>query len=135
MNTYPIFAALFAALGGALFAEWRQAPSEPAVGFLHLSPLLEDAAGKPITSREAWSRRREELRRQWEAFLGPFPPRVPLEPEVLSTEEFPDHTRLLIRYHNEAEVTNDAYLLLPKDGRTKHPAMVVLHQTTDNTIR
>src|SRR5947207_10748346 len=99
MNTYPIFAALCAALGGALFAEWRQAPPEPAGGFLHLSLLLEDAAGKPITSREGWMQRREELSRQWHDFLGPFPPRVPLEPEILSTEEFPDHTRLLVRYH------------------------------------
>ena len=62
MNTYPIFAALCAALGGALFAEWRQAPPEPAGGFLHLSPLLEDTAGKPITGREAWLRRRGEVR-------------------------------------------------------------------------
>src|SRR5690349_8583044 len=115
--------ALLSTLGGALFAEWRQAPPEPASGFVHLSPLLVDAAGKPITTRAGWQRRRKEIDRQWRDFMGPFPRRVALKPEIVSTEELPDHTRLLVRYHSEAGVTNDAYLLLPKDGRTKHPAM------------
>jgi pimeloyl-ACP methyl ester carboxylesterase len=134
MHGTLILVALCAAAGGALFAEFRQAPQEPAGGFVMLSPLLQDDAGKPITTRREWTRRRAALRRQWQAFLGPFPRRVALKPEVLSTEEFPDHTRLLLRYRNEAEVTNEAYLLLPKDGKKQHPGMVVLHQTTNNTI-
>jgi hypothetical protein len=52
-------------------------------------------AHDPTPSTRA--RRREALRRQWQAFLGPFPRRVPLRPEVLATEELPDHT-LTVRY-------------------------------------
>src|ERR1051326_2686083 len=119
MNASSILIPLLAVLAGALFEEWRQPPPEPAGGFAHLSPLLVDAEGKPIAGRAAWMRRRKELQRQWSEFLGPFPRRVALKPEVLSTEELPDHTRLRLRYHNEAEVSNEAYLLLPKDGKQK----------------
>ena len=118
-----------------VFGEFRQQPPEPPEGFARLSPVAVDEAGKPITTRRAWAKRRDALRQQWRAFLGPFPRRVDLKPEVLSTEELPDHTRLLVRYQNERGVPNEAYLLLPKDGRKQHPGMVVLHQTTANTIR
>jgi dienelactone hydrolase len=120
--------------GGDRFAGWRQPPPAPAEGFVTLPPLLTDASGRAIETAVAWQRRRKELARVWQTLLGPFPDRVPLRPEVRTTTEAPDHTRLLLRYRNEKGVTNEAHLLLPKDGREKHPGMVVLHQTTERTI-
>lgn len=104
------------------------------------APLLIDAAGKPITTRLGWRRRQKALHRDWMEIVGRFPARVLRETETLSTEEFSDHTRLRLRYRSEATaargepITNEAYLLLPKDDRELHPGMVVLHQTTDRTI-
>jgi Dienelactone hydrolase family len=146
MTGWMLLALMGAALGGALstglpaarrervFAEWREAPPEPAGGLASLPPLLQDGAGRPIPTRMAWARRRKALWQEWTALMGPFPRRVALKPEVVATEELPDHTRLLVRYRSEAKVTNEAYLLLPRDGRGKHQGMVVLHQTSDNTI-
>jgi dienelactone hydrolase len=103
----------------ALFAELRQAPAPPEGGFVKLTPL------KP----------KAELEREWREILGPFPEPVPLRPEVLSTEELPDHTRLLLRYHTEADATAEAYLVIPKPARARMPGMVVLHQTSQTTMR
>jgi pimeloyl-ACP methyl ester carboxylesterase len=132
MHGWP-FLALLLLLGSGLFAAWREPPPE-AGDLSSLSPLLETATGAPIRSRRTWQQRRNDLRRRWTEYLGPFPRRVALKPQVLATEEFSDHTRLRVRYRTEADVFTEAYLLLPKDGRTKRPGMVVLHQTTENTI-
>jgi dienelactone hydrolase len=135
MNGWLLLAILCLALGGSVFPEWRVAPPEPDGGFVRLPPLLVDAAGRAMTTRTEWKRRRKALSREWHALIGPWPRRVPLKPEILAREELSDHTRLLVRYRNEAEVPNEAYLLLPRDDRKQHPAMVVLHQTSENTLR
>lgn len=90
--------------------------------------------------RAAWEARRTELRRQWETILGPMPKRVPLEPQVVSREELPDHTRLLVRYRNDAGSDNDAYVLLPKgkDGTPLTgplPGAVCFHATSATSLR
>ncbi len=40
-----------------------------------LTPLLQDAAGTPIASLDAWKTRRDALRGEWRTFLGPMPKR------------------------------------------------------------
>src|SRR5438874_460959 len=96
-----------ATIGAApVFQDLRQAPQQSLAA---LAPLT------GTSDRAAWEKRRAELRQQWEQILGPMPQRVPLLPQVLSSEELPDHTRLLIRYWNDESSTNDAYLLLPKN--------------------
>jgi len=95
-----------------------------------LRPLASTGAESGLTL-EYWNRRREELREQWQARLGPFPAvRVPLEPEILSTEELPEFTRQYVRYQVEAGVTTDGYLLTPRNLVGRRPAVVVFHQTT-----
>ena len=128
---------LFALLTApALFSELRR-PPEKAVPAL--PPVLVDEQGKPVESRAAWKGVRDRLKREWSAILGPFPERPPLDPQVLSTENLPDHTRILLRYPIEPGVDSEAYLLIPKNAsgaaRGRKPGMVVLHQTTDETIR
>jgi pimeloyl-ACP methyl ester carboxylesterase len=91
----------------------------------------------PVTDAKdaaSWEKQRAELRKQWDEILGPMPAPVPLNVQIVSTEELADHTRLLIRYQNDAKTTNDAYLLIPKTpGR--HPAAVCLHPTSKTTLR
>lgn len=86
------------------------------------------------TDKESWETQRPEIRSQWEAILGPMPPRVPLNVQIISTEALEDHTRLLVRYQNDAKTTNDAYLLIPKTPG-KHPAAVCLHPTSKTSLR
>jgi hypothetical protein len=94
----------------------------------------------PLTNtqtREAWELYRPKLREQWQAILGPFPPRVPLEVETLSTEKLDDHTRILLRYNVDDRTRVEAYLLIPPNasGDLKAPGMVCLHPTNAATIR
>lgn len=123
-----------AAAVAPLFAELRR-PPEPAPAGPALSPLLVDSGGGVVTTRRAWDRRRAQLRREWDEILGPLPRRVPLQPREVSREELPDHTRLLLRYDTAPGEAGEAYLLLPPHSERKCPGMVVLHQTTGETIR
>lgn len=94
------------------------------------------AAPKPMqpTDAAAWKAERVQILKQWSDLLGPLPERPKTDVKILSTEDLADHTRLLLRYQNEAGTTNEAYLLLPKTPG-KHPAMVCLHPTSKTTIK
>ncbi|MEW4569474.1 dienelactone hydrolase family protein [Tautonia sp. JC769] len=109
------------------------------------APLLFDAEHRPITTPEAWAARRAELMEAWRSFLGviPRPRNVPairvleqdrVEPEV-SGQRAVD--RLLIAYDPEPGRTVEAYLLRPAEPAPAmgRPGAVVLHSTTDATIR
>jgi pimeloyl-ACP methyl ester carboxylesterase len=111
---------------GEFMPEMRRAPEpKPA----SLPPVFSG-------SKDEWPKRRAELRETWARILGPLPgERVPLKPEVLSRETLDGYTRILVRYHTDADSTNDAYVLLPSDGKPLHPGMVVLHPTTPRTIK
>jgi dienelactone hydrolase len=96
-----------------------------------LSPLPTAFGGTNADARLDWNRARKDLKRQWIEFLGPFPRRkAPLEAQELKTEELGDFTRRHIKYQVEAGVDVDGYLLVPKAGGDKHPAVVVFHPTT-----
>jgi hypothetical protein len=109
----------------AFMPELREAPE----GLSRMLPLTAPA------SREQWPKRRAELLEVWQKIIGPMPDRVPLRPQVLSTETLPDYTRLLVRYQNDANSTNDAYVLLPKGVSSPGPGVVVLHQTSKTSFR
>jgi len=97
----------------------------------HLSSLLVDSHGKPITSRRAWLKQRANLKAQWQTVLGTFPKtKALLKAEVLATEELADFSRQLVRYQIEEGLFTDGYLLRPKAAKRKLPAVVVFHPTT-----
>jgi dienelactone hydrolase len=134
MSISPLGLLLLSTLtaGALLFPELRRPPDGQ---WPRLASPLAAPGEPPVTTTAGWKRRRERLEREWKALLGPMPERVPLKPEIVSTEEVADHTRQLLRYRTEAGATTEAYLLLPKGYRGKRPGMVVLHQTTDEHIR
>jgi hypothetical protein len=101
-----------------------------------LSPLLPGAGGRAITTREAWLKRREELKRLWLEYLGPFPEgRCELRPEVPTTETVDGVVRQLLRLQVEPGCVMEAYLLRPATVEHAAPGVVVLHSTADYTIR
>lgn len=100
------------------------------------SPLLFDDEHQPIKTVEAWSKRREELRRRWRAFLGEIP--IPEEAPTLEVieEDRPEGViRQLIRYEAEPGLPIEAYLLRPDAEGQGRPGVVILHATTALTIR
>lgn len=103
-----------------------------------LAPLLNTAAGRPITDLAGWNVKRAELRKAWLDFLGPMPDRpANTAIKVLRTDELPDVVRQLIEYENEPGQMLQAYLLRPRQalpaGR-KRAGIVALHPTTNETI-
>jgi dienelactone hydrolase len=118
--------ALACAAAGPVFSGLREAPSPARAP---LPTTISDNA-----TRENWPAHREAIRKQWLEILGPMPKRVPLDVHELSREELPDHTRILIRYQNDADSTNEAYVLLPKGAAGKSPAVVCLHPTSKTNM-
>lgn len=84
---------------------------------------------------KAWDARRAEIRQAWEKILGPMPAQVPLDVEIVSREELDDHSRLLLRYRNDATSTNDAYLLVPRGLEGKRPGVVCFHPTSKTSLK
>ena len=112
---------------GPKFEELRE---RPAGDF----PALPALGG--TESRAAWAGRRVELRRAWDEIIGPLPAqRAALKTEIVSTEELPDHSRVLLRYNVDEKTRTEAYLLLPKGFARKRPGMVCLHPTSKATLR
>lgn len=109
----------------------RKPPATPPADSPVLPPLLNAEAA---TDAAAWKPRRDALRAQWLAFLGPLPEekaKAPLNARVLETEELPDFTRSHVTYQIEEGVFTEAYLLTPKSPRPEggFPAVVVFHPT------
>lgn len=72
----------------------------------------------------AWQRK---LRRKLKQLLGPiYKEEGPVEYQVLEEEEHPAYSLKKIAFYNTPDVLVLAYLLIPKDGKRKYPAMVCL---------
>lgn len=89
-----------------------------------------------IRKPQEWAKRRAKIREGMEQAMGPLPTpdrRVPLDVKIISEEETPDYTRVLLTYASEPGDRTPAFLLIPKSVKTepgkKHPAMLCLHPT------
>jgi dienelactone hydrolase len=106
---------------------------------LGLRPLLLDADGKKITTRDEWEKARPALRDAWLAHLGKLggpPEKAPLDVRVEKTEKQDGYTRQLLSFASEGDDRIRAYLLIPDDlaRDEKRAAVVVFHQTTKDTL-
>ncbi len=104
-----------------------------------LKPLLETPDGKKIATATEWEKQRERLRSAWLERLGPAPPKPDkLDVRHHSKPEAGDgHERRLLSFTTEGDDRLLAYLLMP-DGlkkEEKRPTVVVLHQTTRDTLK
>jgi dienelactone hydrolase len=100
------------------------------------APLLFDDQHRPIDAPAGWSARRAELIARWRAFLGTI--RLPRAVPALTVleEDRPDGViRQLVRYEAEPGLPVEAYLLRPAAEGRDRPGAVVLHATTDSSIR
>jgi dienelactone hydrolase len=93
-----------------------------------------DAAGtqKPVRSRKDWLIRRRHILAGMQMVMGPLPALLRSAPRVEPTDQDVVEDRFLrrkIRYEAEPGDWVPAWLLLPKGGRGRSPAVVCLHQT------
>ncbi len=131
---------VLAGTDGQIVDDLLRPPSTLPADLPKLPPLLVSNDGQPIRQAAAWKLRRSELRNQWLDFLGHFPKeKSELKVEWLEKEQLDGFVRQLVRYQVEPDVWVKAYLLRPVPAsdqpRAKLPAMVIFHQTTNETIR
>jgi dienelactone hydrolase family protein len=116
-------------------AEVQRPPDPPDPKAPVLSPLLV-ADGKPITSLDSWRRRRAEIRKAWLDYLKPLPtPHSKPVLKILAEDRPAGCVRQLVQYEGEPGEIQEGYLLKPDPCSPGRPGVVVLHQTTDHTIR
>lgn len=73
---------------------------------------------------ETWKREgRVTVRRLWQY----DPPTCAPQPEVIERTDCGAYLREKLYFHTTPDIRVPAYLLLPNDGRPKHPAIVALH--------
>lgn len=100
------------------------------------NPVLRDASGQPIETRQGWEIRRNQIQRDWLQYLGEIPrPPTPPKYKVLETETRDGVLRELVQYEAEPGLPVEGYLLKPLNTTEKRPAVIVLHSTVDHTIR
>lgn len=121
----------------AWLEEIQAAPQKLPANAPTLSSPLTDAQGKPITTLDAWNKRREEIRRDWLKFLGKMPAErgTPPKLKAVAEDQVDGVTRQLVEYDVEPGLTTQAYLLRPAKISGKAPGVVVFHSTVDHSIR
>ena len=121
----------------AWLAEIQRRPDAVPEDSSKLADLLVDAAGRQITTKQAWQARRQELLDWWLEFLGPMPAERREAPqlEVIEEDRPEGVVRQLVRYDVEPGLTTEAYLLKPAKLDGKAPGLVALHSTVDHSIR
>jgi len=93
-----------------------------------------------VANAQDWQRRREHILANMELVMGPLPAanqRVPLDVQVVQTEELPTLTRKKITYAATKDYRVPAFLLIPKSKtqNPKFPAMLCLHGTSGSRGR
>lgn len=93
-----------------------------------------DCQGKehPVENAGDWQRRREHILASMQLVMGALPSperRVPLDVQVLQTEELPTLVRKKITYAATKDYRVPAYLLVPRGLTSPAPAMLCLHGT------
>jgi len=98
------------------------------------SDLLRRPKGAAITSPAGWQRRRQELRQEWERWLGAWPPLITdPEVEILDSQRREDFTQHQIRFHWTPQETTTGYLLVPP-GEGPHPAVLTVYYEPETAI-
>ena len=81
----------------------------------------------PSTTKQ-WEGQRKTIRERLTSVLGDLPPRPKVTPvRILSREDKGSYLLEKFEFDNGAGATVPGYLLIPKDGNVKHPAIFYCH--------
>jgi len=86
-----------------------------------------------VSSLKDWGIRRAHILRGMMEVMGPLPGpehRVPLDVKILAEEMTDSYRRIKLTYAADETDRVPAYLLVPKKGSQRKPAVLCLHQTT-----
>ncbi len=108
-------------------APFFQPPAEYARDMGNYRSPLKFLDGSPVKNAEDWKRRRQEILKTWQDFMGPWPALIE-KPRIEKREK--ERRDNVTQYHLRLEVapgrtTEDAYLLVP-DGKGPFPAVLVV---------
>lgn len=130
---------LFSSLGAEKEVEWLASVQQcvtPSTDTIQLDSLLIGERGERIESLVDWDRKRNRLVENWQAYLGQLDPNPrPPELHVLEEDRLDGVIRRLVGYEGEPGITVEGYLLIPQSLGEPAPGVVVLHSTTNATIR
>jgi dienelactone hydrolase len=116
-------------------AEVQRPPQSPDPGAAVLKPLL-TKDDRPITTLEAWQRRREEIRQAWIDCLKPLDLRRKTPTlKILAEDRTDGCTRQIVEYESEPGESVQGCLIRPDGGSGKRAGVVCLHPTTASTFR
>lgn len=97
------------------------------------SPLLFDD-GRPVRTPDDWRLRRAEIRRDWDGFLGQWPPLIERPKlDVLATTPREGYAESRIRLEVAPGRVQEGYLLVP-DSPGPHPAVLVVFYEPETSI-
>lgn len=118
-------------LATTLPAQEPQNTAKPS-GDIRLGPLKDLNGYFPFTvptSKEAWAKRREEVRRQVLVATGlwPMPPRGPIDAIVHGTIDRPEYTVSKVYFESLPGLFVTGSLYRPKSGNAPHPAVLCPH--------
>lgn len=126
---------------------WLPEVQRPSMeGQAPLTSPLKRGDGSLVGSLPDWGRRRDELRRSWLDYLGPLPqnpdpPRLEIITERPARhgtgpiQSPPGVIRELVEYEGEPGLRVRGYLVKPARLAGKVPGILVLHATTNHSIR
>jgi dienelactone hydrolase len=97
--------------------------------------VLRDAEGKetPIRTVAEWEKRRQHILAGMQEVMGPLLPdgeKVPLDPKYGDEKDTAKYVRRKVTFAVEKGDRVPAWLMVPKEGKGKLPAVLCLHQTT-----
>jgi dienelactone hydrolase len=115
-------------------APFFQPPPEFANQFgAYRSPLLFDY-GTPVKTSADWTRRRQEIQKQWHELMGPWPPVIEQPKlEFLSQSRRDNFTQHRVRLETAPNQTGEGWLLVP-DGSGPFPAVLVVYYEPETSI-
>lgn len=103
-----------------------------------LSVYNQEGALMPVESPEDWNQRRQHILAGMQQVMGPLPDisrKMPLDVQVIETEDLPSLVRKKISYQAGPRDRIPAYLLIPKNIQQPGPAMLCLHGTSGSRGR
>ncbi|QDT18116.1 dienelactone hydrolase family protein [Alienimonas californiensis] len=85
--------------------------------------------GRPVETPAQWERRREEIRRDWDRLMGPWPPVIELpRVETLGTSQQDGYEQRRVRFELAPDHPTEGYLLIPPGDGPRPAALVVYYE-------
>ncbi len=98
------------------------------------SPLIFDH-GEVVETPKQWEKRREEIKADWEGYLGKWPALYTKQTfEYLDTIDKGNYTQYVVRFKWTPHEQTTGYLLVPKGAKGKMPAVVTVFYDAETAI-